>query len=88
MKKSYRDLTTFNLAIDSKLRGCDLVQLCVEDVFANGSIRDRTMIVQKKAGRPVLSEITTTTTISLDTWICKAGLVADNKLFPSRILTR
>lgn len=86
MKKSYRDLTTFNLAIDSKLRGCDLVQLCVEDVFANGSIRDRAMIVQKKAGRPVLSEITTT--ISLDTWICKAGLVADNQLFPSRISTR
>jgi len=65
-----------------------LVRLRIEDISTNGSIRDRVMIVQKKTGRPVQFEITTTTAISLDTWICKAGLVAGNHLFPSRISTR
>ena len=79
----HRDLALFNLAIDSKLRGCDLVRLRIEDISTNGSIRDRVMIVQKKTGRPVQFEITTTTAISLDTWICKAGLVAGCLLYTS-----
>jgi hypothetical protein len=48
----------FNLAIDSKLRGCDLVRLQVDDVCAGGRIRDRTTIIQKKTGRPLQFEIT------------------------------
>jgi hypothetical protein len=43
----------FNLAIDSKLRGCDLVRLRVDDVFAGGRVRDRTTVIQKKTSRPV-----------------------------------
>ena len=53
MKQNHRGLALFNLAIDSNLRGCDLVRLRVEEVFASGSIRDRAMIIQKKTGRPV-----------------------------------
>ena len=53
-----RDLALFNLAIDSKLRGCDLVTITVGDVALSGSVRDRAVIVQKKTGRPVQFEIT------------------------------
>ena len=53
-----RDLAMFNLAIDSKLRGCDLVRLRVDDVFAGGKVRDRATVIQKKTGRPVQFEIT------------------------------
>jgi hypothetical protein len=48
-----RDLALFNLAIDSKLRGCDLVRLQVDDVCAGGRVRDRGTVIQKKTGRPV-----------------------------------
>src|SRR5277367_3462777 len=46
-----RDLALFNLAIDRKLRGCDLVQLQVNDVHAGDRVRDRVTIIQKKTGR-------------------------------------
>jgi hypothetical protein len=52
-----RDLAMFNLAIDSKLRGCDLVRLRIDDVFAGGRVRDRAIVVQKKTGRPVQFEL-------------------------------
>ncbi len=52
-----RDLALFNLAIDSKLRGCDLVRLQVDDVCAGGRVRDRGTVIQKKTGRPVQFEI-------------------------------
>ena len=52
-----RDLALFNLAIDSKLRGCDLVSLQVEDVCAGGRVRDRGTVIQKESGRPVQFEI-------------------------------
>jgi hypothetical protein len=48
-----RDLAMFNLAIDSKLRGCDVVAIRVEDVAAGGYTADRATIRQKKTGRPV-----------------------------------
>jgi integrase len=60
-----RDLALFNLAIDSKLRGCDLVRLQVDDVCAGGRVRDRATIVQKKTGRPVQFEITEQTRASI-----------------------
>jgi hypothetical protein len=53
-----RDLVLFNLAIDSKLRGCGLVTITVADVALSGGVRDRAVIVQKKPGRPVQFEIT------------------------------
>ena len=53
-----RDLAMFNVAIDSKLRGCDVVALMVEDVAPNGYAIDRAMVRQKKTGRPVKFELT------------------------------
>ena len=53
-----RDLALFNLAIDSKLRGCDVVALRVEDVAPNGYAVDRATVRQKKTGRPVKFELT------------------------------
>jgi hypothetical protein len=48
----------FNLAIDSKLRGCDPARPRVDDVFAGGRVRDRGTVIRKKTGRPVQFEIT------------------------------
>ena len=66
-----RDLALFNLAIDSKLRGCDLVRLQVDDVCAGGRVRDRGTVIQKKTGRPVQFEITEQTRASIQDWLSK-----------------
>jgi len=58
LERRWRDLALFNLAIDSKLRGCGLVRLHVDDVCINGQVRDRASIIQRKTGRPVQFEIT------------------------------
>ncbi|MEO0400038.1 MAG: tyrosine-type recombinase/integrase [Pseudomonadota bacterium] len=76
------------LAVDSKLRGCDLVRLRVEDVYVGGSVRDRAMIVQKKTGRPEQFEITAATATSLKVWINTQSLKPEDSLFPSRISAR
>ena len=60
-----RDLALFNLAIDSKLRSCDLVALKVSDVVTGGSVRERSIIVQQKTGRPVQFELTEQTELWL-----------------------
>jgi hypothetical protein len=64
-----RDLAMFNLAIDSKLRGCDLVQLQIDDVSASGRVRDRATVIQKKTGRPVQFEITEQTRAAIRDWL-------------------
>ena len=70
MERRARNLALFNLAIDSKLRGCDLVRLQVDDVSAGGGrIRDRATIVQKKTGRPVQFEITEQTRAAIQAWL-------------------
>ncbi|ARE42403.1 Phage integrase family protein (plasmid) [Rhodovulum sp. P5] len=56
--KNHRDLALFNLAIDSKLRGSDLVKLKVADVYAAGQVKERASIIQSKTQRPVRFEIT------------------------------
>ena len=53
-----RDLALFNLAIDSKLRGCDLVSLCVRDVYQGAAVASRAIVMQRKTHRPVQFEIT------------------------------
>ena len=83
-----RDLALFNLAIDSKLRSCDLVALRVSDVAVGGSIRERTVIVQQKTGRPVQFELTEQTRDSVQTWIKLRSLEAMGYLFPSRLRQR
>jgi integrase len=81
---SKRDLALFNLAIDSKLRGCDLVSLKVEDVQVSGRIRERTTVLQQKTGRPVQFELTEPTRKSVEAWIDHAGRRPGDYLFPSR----
>jgi len=68
-----RDLAMFNLAIDSKLRGCDVVALKVEDVAPNGYSVDRATVRQKKTGRPVRFELTEQTRQAVDSYIKAAG---------------
>ena len=79
-----RNLALLNLAIDSKLRGCDLVRLKVSDVFSAGSVRERAMVIQKKTSRPVQFEITKLTATSLVTHVQKSNLSKLDFLFPSR----
>jgi integrase len=79
-----RDLAMFNVAIDSKLRGCDLVRLRVGDVGLGDSIRLRTAIVQQKTGRPVPFELTEPTREALASWLGQRGAHSNDWLFPSR----
>ena len=64
-----RDLALFNLAVDSKLRGCDLVAVRVDDVAPNGYAVDRASVRQKKTGRPVRFELTESTRQAIDDYI-------------------
>src|SRR6516225_7947281 len=79
-----RDLAMFNLAIDSKLRGCDLVRLRVSDVHLGDAIKARATIIQQKTGRPVPFEITDPTTEALAAWLALQDLRPSDWLFPSR----
>ncbi len=80
-----RDLALFNLAIDSKLRACDLMKLRVRDVSHGDLIASRAIILQQKTQRPVQFEITEQTRNALSNWIHAAGLRTEEFLFPSRI---
>ncbi len=79
-----RDLALFNLAIDSKLRGCDLVSLKVEDVAPHGYAIDRATIRQKKTGRPVKFEITEQTRQAIDDHLAASRSAAGEYLFQGR----
>ena len=82
-----RDLAMFNLAIDSKLRGCDLVSLHVRDVTHGSQILPRAMVIQRKTERPVQFELTEPTRAALAAWIENTHLRSDQYLFPSRVGT-
>jgi len=79
-----RDLALFNLALDSKLRGCDLVSLRVSDVCRGTEPLARAKIIQSKTSCPVQFEITVPTRKALSTWIEQKGLSSNDWLFPSR----
>lgn len=79
-----RDLAMFNLAIDSKLRGCDLVRLRDGDVVLGGTVRLRTAIVQQKTGRPVPFELTDLAREALTASLRRRGPREEGWLFPSR----
>jgi site-specific recombinase XerC len=66
ISRKWRDLALFNLAIDSKLRACDLVKLRLDEVCSGAKVRDRATIVQKKTGRPVQFEIAEQTRVSVE----------------------
>lgn len=85
MDRNTRDLALFNLAIDSKLRACDLVSLRVRDVAHGNQVAKRAMIIQRKTQRPVQFEITDPTRDAVAAWIAKTQLKPEQFLFPSRI---
>jgi len=80
-----RDLALFNLAIDSKLRGCDLVKLIVLDVAHGGVVSKRAMVMQQKTHQPVQFEITEQTRDAISNLINHARLTANDYLFKSRL---
>jgi integrase len=80
-----RDLALFNLAIDSKLRGCDLVALRVRDVAPGGRTAARAIVMQKKTHHPVKFEITEQTRDAIGAWLGEAQLGSEDFLFPSRV---
>lgn len=86
LSERVRDLALFNLAIDSKLRGCDLLNLRVNDVAQGRTIFHRAIVMQQKTQRPVQFEITELTRQSILSWIDSRGLTSTQHLFPSRVL--
>jgi integrase len=85
MEGKVRELALFNLGIDSKLRGCDLVSLKVRDVCHGDQVASRAIVMQHKTQRPVQFEITPVTREAVQAWIKHAGLKSDDYLFPSRL---
>ena len=80
-----RDRVLFDLAIDRKLRGCDLVKMRIGTLVTGHEIRTRAMVVQQKTGRPVHFEITTEVRASLLAWLERRGGTVDDYAFPSRV---
>ena len=85
LSNNIRNLALFNIAIDSKLRSCDLVKIRVRDIAHGSQIEKRAMVMQQKTGQPVRFEITKKTRKSLSSWIQHAELTSDDYLFKSRI---
>ena len=83
-----RELALFNLAIDSKLRGCDLVRLKVADLYAAGQVRHRAAIVQSKTSRPVSFEITEGTRKAIESWLESPLMIGSEHLWPGRFHER
>ena len=84
LAKRVRDLALFNLAIDSKLRGCDVVSLRVDDVAPHGYALDRATVRQRKTGRPVKFEITEQTRQAIDEYLKEARKGPGDFLFTGR----
>ncbi len=85
MESRVRELALFNLGIDSKLRGCDLVSLKVRDICHGDQVAARAVVMQHKTQRPVQFEITPATRDAVQKWIKYAGLKSEDFVFPSRI---
>lgn len=85
---NHRDLALFNLAMDSKLRGCDLVKLKVVDIFVSGQVKERTSIIQSKTQKPVRFEITDGTRKSLECWMDEPLMIGSEFLWPGRFHER
>ena len=80
----------FDLAIDSKLRGCDVVKVRISDLVTGGRIRPRAMVVQQKTGRPVQFEMLESTKASMLAWLERRGEAVDDFVFradPMELLT-
>jgi integrase len=84
-ERRLRDRAMFDLAIDSKLRGCDIVKIKIADLVSGGRVRSRAIVIQQKTGRPVQFEPLEPARGSLLAWFeCRGGTL-DDYAFPSRI---
>ena len=88
LAENHRDLALFNLAIDSKLRGCDLVRMKVVDVMASGQIKERTSVLQSKTQKPVRFEISEGTRASVAKWMEDPMMIGSEYLWPGRFHER
>lgn len=84
-ERRLRDRALFDLAIDSKLRGCDLVKIQIGDLVAGGRVRVRAIVIQQKTGRPVQFELLEPARSSILAWLERRGGSLDEYAFPSRI---
>ena len=80
-----RDRALFDLAVDSKLRGCDVVRMKIGDLLIGGQIRARAIVVQQKTGRPVQLESVTDARAGLLAWLERRGGTVGDYVFPSRV---
>jgi integrase len=80
-----RDRALFDLAIDSKLRGCDLVKIKIGDIVSGADIRTRAIVIQQKTGKPVQFELTADVRASLLAWLELRGGTVHDYAFPSRV---
>lgn len=88
LAESHRDLALFNLAIDCKLRGCDLVRMKVADVMTAGQIKDRASVLQSKTQKPVRFEISEGTRASVAKWMGDPLMIGSEFLWPGRFHER
>jgi integrase len=84
-ERRLRDRAMFDLAIDSKLRGCDLVKVKTGDLVSGGRVRSRAMVVQRKTGRPVQFELLEPARGDTLAWLARRGGMLGDFAFPSRI---
>ena len=85
---NYRDLALFNIAIDCRLRGCDLVEMKVVDVMAYGQIKERAYVLQSKTQKPVRFEISEGTRVSVEKWTNDELMIGSESLWPGRFHAR
>ena len=83
LARRIRDLALFNLAVDSKLRGCDLIALRVSDITLGSQVANRATVFQRKTQRPVQFELTDNTRDAVSAWIAAKRLQLTDYLFPS-----
>lgn len=88
LAENHRDLALFNMAIDSKLRGCDLVRMKIADVTASGQIKERASVLQSKTKNAVRFEITEGTRASLIRWMQDPQMAGSAYLWPGRFHAR
>lgn len=86
--ENLRDLALFNMAVDSKLRGCDLVRMKVMDVYSAGQMKERTSVLQSKTKTPVRFEITECTRKSVAEWLNDPLMIGSEFLWPGRFHDR
>lgn len=84
-KGRLRDRAMFDLAIDSKLRGCDIVKIRIGDLVSGGRVRTRAIVIQQKTGKPVQFELLEPARASILAWLERRGGTLDDYVFPSRI---